>query len=264
MKRALLLLWVVLLPTAVCAQVTWKTSLQAAKQAAAVSGKPILLMFHASWCGPCREMEETTFHDAAVTKLLQGMVCVKLDVDHDETTAKAYDVNSIPRVLLLPSAGGTPVMDTIGYQDAEQFADGLREALHLKPSASPAGTGESQELTEVRRALGSHTFAQLQHTNPKLAATGLRQLVTQLGAFQEHEIDPTVALLRGAGDSAIPTLFAGMADRYLAVRTGAYRALLTLLRERHIAAPLQYDPWASASARQHELAQWSKWWQNRK
>jgi hypothetical protein len=94
-------------------------------------------------------------------------------------------------------------MDTIGYQDAEQFADGLREALHLKASAPAVGTGESQELTEARRALGAHTFPQLQHTNPKLAAAGLRQLVTQLGVFQEHEIDPTVALLRGAGDSAI-------------------------------------------------------------
>jgi thiol-disulfide isomerase/thioredoxin len=264
MKKVGLSLLFLMLQVAAFGQVTWKTSLQAAKQAAAVSGKPILLMFHASWCGPCRQMEETTFRDPKVVKLLQGMVCVKLDVDHDEATARSFGVNSIPRILVLPATGGAvPLMDSLGYREAEDFTTELSEALHLKAPTAAASAADHPELTTVLKALNDHTFPQLQRSNPTLAAAGMNQLVDQLGVFQEHEIDPTIAVLRSAGDSAMPALFAGMGNRYLAVRTGAYRALQTLLRERRIITTLSYDPWASAGARQHALQQWTKWWKSR-
>jgi len=246
------------------AQVVWKTSLPAAKQASAISGKPILLMFHATWCGPCKQMEETTFHDAGVIKLLQNTTCVMLDVDKEEATARAFEVNSIPRFLLLPPGGANaPLMDTLGYQDAEQFSAALSSALHLTSPGAAAVPPENPELTEVRRALADHSFDKLQQKSPTVAAAGMKRLVEELGVFQEHDIDATLALLRSAGEGAFPALFSGMNQRYLAVRTGSYRALQTLLRERHISTTLQFDPWASSSARQHQVDLWTKWWNSR-
>jgi hypothetical protein len=210
-------------------------------------------------------MEETTFHDPGVVKLLQDLTCVKLDVDKDEATAKAFGVNSIPRILILPVSGANqPLMDTLGYQDAEQFAGSLSAALHVKAPPTVPAASDNPDLMEVRKALGDHSFAKLQLTSPTVASAGLKKLVEELGVFQEHDIDPTLDLLRGAGDSAVPALFAGMNNRYLAVRTGSYRALQTILRERHVTTSLQFDPWASAASRQHQIDQWTKWWNGRK
>ncbi len=263
-KKAPVFLLFMLVPAASFGQISWKTNLQAGKQASAVSRKPILVMFHASWCEPCHEMEKETFRDSRVVKLLQGLICIKLDVDHEEATARSFGVSSIPRILLLPPGGAnTPLMDTLGYRDAEDFANELSAALHLKAPVSTGGGSESPELAAVYKALGDHTFAQLRQANPTLAAAGLKRLVEELGVFQEHDIDPTVAVLRTAGDSAIPALFTGMGHRYLAVRTGAYRALQTLVRERRMNAPLAFDPWAPIGVRQRQVEQWSKWWKTR-
>jgi thiol-disulfide isomerase/thioredoxin len=248
------------IPSPVHAQVRWEKSLAAAKQAAARDGKPLLVDFYATWCGPCKMMEEQTFRDPTVRALMQRAVCVRLDLDTEPPLAKQYEVQSIPRVMLFPAAGGQPMMDLEGFRDATDFGAELRSALKLKPAEGVLPQGGSPELAQLRQALEKGQYPALKTSDPKAAANGLDRLVEALGVYKEANLPPLVALLRQAGDDAIPALLRGMAHRHLAVRAAAYRTLQTLLRERKVPASVPYDPWAPAAARQAQVQKWSGWW----
>ncbi|MEO7715622.1 MAG: thioredoxin family protein [Capsulimonas sp.] len=247
------------------ADVSWQSSLSAAKIQSAKTRKPILVDFSATWCGPCRQMEQDTFSNAAVKAALKNVICVRLDVDKNQAEAQTYQINAIPRVMLLPSNGGPAILDTEGYRGPQDFLDELSKALHLKSSAAGvSGPAANPDLTAVKTALSSKSYGALKAKNPKQAAAGLHGLVQELGVFEEPQIAPMVVLLSNAGDDALPALIAGLSDKTLAVRAGAYRTLQTLLRTRQIATNLTYDPWASAKARQIQAQRWSAWWKQTK
>jgi thiol-disulfide isomerase/thioredoxin len=262
MRRGAIIMMLLALPGAAFGQVKWEKSLEAGSRAAARSGKPVLLDFYATWCGPCRRMEEETFADPAVKALMGRVVCVRLDIDRQPVLADRYGVSGIPRILVLPAKGGQPLLDTQGFSEARPFAQELRKALGLQPR--DAVPSESPGLARVRQALGNGSYAALKASDPQAAASGLDKLVVQLGVLKESNLPPVAALIRGAGDDAVPALLRGMNHRYLAVRAGAYRAFQSLLRERGLSPDLPFDPWAAAPVRQGQLQRWTRWWKTRR
>ena len=93
------------------------------------SGKPIVLDFWATWCGPCVAIGPT------VEELAQdydGRVIIgKVNIDEQPELAKEFDIQSIPALYFLGS-DGEEVSHSIGipnFEDPKQFLTSRIEDL---------------------------------------------------------------------------------------------------------------------------------------
>lgn len=84
------------------------TSLEEAKVRALSESRPVFVDFTATWCAPCRHLEEYTFSDPAIQHLLtEDFVSVQLDVETIDGYAYAqqYGVSSLPTMLIFDRDG---------------------------------------------------------------------------------------------------------------------------------------------------------------
>jgi thiol-disulfide isomerase/thioredoxin len=109
------------------------------------AGEPLLLDFHASWCGPCQQMRP------AIKQLAQkGYPIKSVDVDNAPDLAERYQVSSVPTFIVI-DADGQPLARTSGAQPGGQL-----EKLYLsaKAKAGPAPATRKprdEEIVEDRR-----------------------------------------------------------------------------------------------------------------
>ncbi len=89
------------------------------------SGKPALVDFWATWCGPCRIIAP---HVEALAEEFDGKALVgKLDVDANRNTAIKYGIQSIPTLLYFK--GGKVVDRVVGVVDKKVIKEKLTALL---------------------------------------------------------------------------------------------------------------------------------------
>ena len=60
--------------------------------------KPVLIDFHADWCGPCKMLSPII---QEVAKALDGKVrVIKIDVDKNATLADKFQIQGVPTMML--------------------------------------------------------------------------------------------------------------------------------------------------------------------
>ena len=90
--------------------IAWQANLRDAHQVAVKAKKPMLLVFGAEWCGPCKKLQKSTLTNPQLAKYINStFVSVHLDLDTDKRVAKILEVEKIPCTIVL-----SPEADLLG------------------------------------------------------------------------------------------------------------------------------------------------------
>jgi thioredoxin-related protein len=99
-------------------------------QAAKSNGKPTILVFSASWCGPCQEMKKDVYPSAAVKPFHEQFNWAYLDIDvpANGKLFESHKLESVPHLLFL-NASGKVIDQQEGGLPPEEFAKKLQSVL---------------------------------------------------------------------------------------------------------------------------------------
>lgn len=116
----------------------WHDSLAEAEAAAERDGVPLLIHFHAWYCGPCRQMESRVFPSADVQAALQrGLHAVQVDVTRDPDVATRYQATTVPRDVVVYPDGRVETRQ-VGFVSRSAYLAMLRD---VAASGSARGDG---------------------------------------------------------------------------------------------------------------------------
>jgi len=89
-------------------EIAWAEDYASAQREAAMSGKPIILYFTATWCVTCRVMKRQVWADSQVMELVNAeFVPVAIDVGDPENAEvmAAYNIKGSPVTIVCDSQG---------------------------------------------------------------------------------------------------------------------------------------------------------------
>ncbi len=120
--------------------------LTATSSPASNSTGPVLLDFHAEWCGPCRTMRP------AVEQLIRKGYPIKtIDIDQEPELKQRYRVESVPTFIVVDGSG-RELDRTSGAQPAAELARFYKAAA--AKARPPVNSKAHVWLTRGRRERG--------------------------------------------------------------------------------------------------------------
>ena len=87
--------------------------------------KPVLVDFHAEWCGPCKMMAPELQRFAQNNK--DALRVIKVDIDKNQPTANHYQIQGVPTLILFKK--GKILWRQSGAMNAQQISQAVTPKL---------------------------------------------------------------------------------------------------------------------------------------
>ncbi len=174
--------------------IPWIEARGRAFKAAGESAMPVLVDVWATWCAPCKTMEQTTYRDPAVVDMLGRFVPLKVDYDRNEAFVRLYRAESLPTLLVLDDrrkelARLTGLIDSnrvlelmgrilAGYPTYLEMRDRVGEPLAARTLAAYLteignGSGAAELLRRCRKSLKGAPSGEVSQVELELARAEL-------------------------------------------------------------------------------------------
>jgi uncharacterized protein YyaL (SSP411 family) len=159
-------------------EIAWRTWDQKAFQEAQVADKPVLLAISAVWCHWCHVMDETSYSDPEVIRLInERYVPIRVDNDERPDVNRRYNMGGWPTTAFL-----TP--------DGEIVHGGT----YVPPDAMRANLAQVADLWSTQRADLAQRVAEMREKEnearaPKAGDISF-QIVDQIGSLIRGQYDP--------------------------------------------------------------------------
>ncbi len=85
--------------------------------------KPVLVDFHAEWCGPCKMMKPVL--EQLRTMMGDSIRILKIDVDKNQALAGSFNISGVPTLILFQS--GKTLWRQSGVVQAQQLQSIIQE-----------------------------------------------------------------------------------------------------------------------------------------
>ena len=89
------------------------------------NGKPTLVDFYATWCGPCKMMHPIL--DQLKASMGDAVTVVKIDVDKNQELSAEYRVQSVPTLIIFKD--GEVKWRAAGVHSAADLEEKLKEFI---------------------------------------------------------------------------------------------------------------------------------------
>ena len=99
----------------------WRHDFRAAEAEARRLNRPLLVHFHAKWCGPCQIMNREVLSDPSVLRQLEAsVIAVKIDADEHPDLIQRFGIQSLPTDLFLDPSGMV-LEQTSGLRERDRY-----------------------------------------------------------------------------------------------------------------------------------------------
>jgi thioredoxin-like negative regulator of GroEL len=113
----------------------WGHDYAQAQRQARTLNRPVLMHFHATWCGPCQQMERTVLNTNEVLKEIDSRcVAIKVDSDKQPHLVQQFGVNALPCDVFVGSDGKILKVNQ-GAVSADQYKALIANAAPTKAVA---------------------------------------------------------------------------------------------------------------------------------